>query len=109
MDYINYTNPTGVDSPNPPAPLPQSITMFTIAGNTDIAGVTINYDGGSTVSGEDGVYSFVVPAGWSGTVTPSLTGYMFSPENRTYSDFQESLLEENYPPLHVIYLPLVRR
>src|SRR6185295_14644020 len=32
-----------------------------------------------------GQYSCTVPSGWTGTVTPSLSGYTFTPASRSYS------------------------
>ena len=53
-----------------------------------LAGVTItyqadtsSYQSGATVTDNNGNYSFAVTAGWSGTITPSLTGYTFTPGN----------------------------
>ena len=39
----------------------------------------------TVTSASDGSYSFTVSYNWSGTVTPSLTGYTFSPPDRDYS------------------------
>ena len=53
-----------------------------------LAGVTItyqadtsSYQSGTTVTDNNGNYSFAVTAGWSGLITPSLTGYTFTPSN----------------------------
>ncbi|HEY6008873.1 MAG TPA: hypothetical protein VIU40_11165, partial [Geobacteraceae bacterium] len=64
------------------------VTLLTISGDTGAGGVTLKYAGdtsGTTVSAANGSYSFTVPPGWSGTVTPSKTNYTFSPPSRTYS------------------------
>ena len=52
---------------------------YTISGSigTAGAGATITYTGGSTTANGSGNYSFTVADGWSGTVTPSKTGYTF--------------------------------
>src|SRR5258706_1303603 len=54
----------------------------TISGNAGVAGATMNYTGGSTLTDGGGNYSFDVLPGWAGTVTPSKAGYIFSPVNR---------------------------
>jgi hypothetical protein len=50
-----------------------------------VAGVTVvlSNGGGTTQTDADGNYSVVVPSGWKGTVTPSLSGGTCSPRNRT--------------------------
>jgi hypothetical protein len=57
---------------------------FTISGHTGIGGVTITYNGGTTISDTSGFYTFEVDDGWVGTVTPSKSGYTFSPPYRIY-------------------------
>ena len=54
------------------------LEQYTISGNTGLGGVTLSYTNGTLItatSGSTGNYSFYVPTSWSGTVTPSLTGY----------------------------------
>ena len=55
-----------------------------ISGNAGVSGAHIAYTGGSTTAAVGGNYSFTVASGWTGTVTPSLAGYVFSPGNRTF-------------------------
>lgn len=43
-----------------------------------------------------GNYSRQVPKGWSGTVTPSLSGYTFSPASRSYSNLTVNQANQNY-------------
>ena len=78
----------------------QGIAPFTgnpvISGNVGVAGATLNYTGGSTTSDSFGNYAFIVPFGWSGTVTPSKAGYIFSPTKRTYSNVTTDLTTQNY-------------
>lgn len=61
------------------------LDKLTISGNAGVEGVLITYDGGTTTTNEIGDYSFTVDYGWTGTVTPSLTGYVFDPANRAYN------------------------
>jgi len=54
-----------------------------------MAGATLSYnDGGPQTATADGSgnYLFYVTYNWSGTVTPSHTGYSFTPANRTYTN-----------------------
>ena len=69
---------------------------FTISGNAGVAAATLSYPGGSTLADGSGNYSFDVHSGWSGTVTPSKSGYHFSPTSRTYSNVTSDRTGQNY-------------
>ena len=71
-------------------------TYFSIFGNAGVGGATLSYTGGSVSADSSGNYSIAVPTGWSGTVTPSKPGYVFSPPNRTYSNVTTDQLAQNY-------------
>src|SRR5262249_5855342 len=69
-----------------------TIVSYQIAGTVTVGGAA--FAGGAvgagagtscTASGAQGAYSCTVPAGWSGSVTPSLTGYTFSPGSTSYT------------------------
>ncbi len=45
---------------------------------------------------DDGTYSFFVPENWSGSVTPSLSGYYFDPVSRPYANVTDDLSAEDY-------------
>lgn len=64
---------------------------FTISGNVaNLGGVLVTYTGGTTTTAPNGDYEFTVPAGWSGTVTPSDGGvHTFTPASRSYIDVEE--------------------
>jgi hypothetical protein len=75
-----------------------SIVAFAIngqvtAGGSPLAGVTVTLSGGAsatTTTDANGNYSFWVPAGGGYTVTPSLSGYTFSPASQTFSNVNGS-------------------
>ena len=70
-----------------------------ISGNVGVPGVTLSYTDGTlktVTSRADGSYSFKVPVGWSGTVTPSRPCYTFSPANRTYDNVTTNQTGQNY-------------
>ena len=72
---------------------------YQISGNAGVAGATLNYTDGSAMTATadgSGDYSFSVPFSWSGTVTPSMTGYTFSPTNRTYTNVTSHQGGQNY-------------
>jgi hypothetical protein len=71
----------------------------TISGNAGIGGATLSYgDGGpQTVTADgSGNYTITVLSGWSGTVTPSKAGYVFTPASRTYSNVTSDQLNQDY-------------
>lgn len=64
------------------------IPTQTISGNTGVGGVTLSYSditAQTVTSNGSGDYSLTVNSNWSGTVSPSLTGYVFTPPSRSYS------------------------
>ena len=69
-------------------------------GGTPLLGVVVNYagTGGAGSAGVDiqGKYSFQVLSGWSGTATPSLSGYTFSPASRTYTGQTTDVTNHDY-------------
>jgi ubiquitin len=52
--------------------------------------------GNCTVSDAAGHYGCTVAAGWSGTVTPSLSGYSFTPSSRSYSSVAANQPTQDY-------------
>ena len=73
--------------------------FYVISGNAGVPGVTLSYVNGTprtVVSDASGNYAFGVPAGWSGTVTPSKPTYVFSPPSRTYSNVSANQTAQNY-------------
>lgn len=61
-----------------------------------LPGVVLSGLPGQPVTGADGSYSTIVPFHWSGVVVPTLAGYVFSPESRSYSEVGMSRVEESY-------------
>jgi glucose/arabinose dehydrogenase len=68
----------------------------TISGNAGKAGATLTYTGGSTTADGSGNYSFTTSHGWSGTVTPTVIGYGFTPVNKIYTNVTTDKPGENY-------------
>ena len=76
-----------------------------ISGSVDsLDGVTMNGLPGNPVTSGGGAYSATVSYGWSGTVIPSKTGYIFSPTNKTYSNLIADQTSENYTPTLLTYV-----
>jgi hypothetical protein len=86
----------------------------TISGNAGVAGATITWVGsgsdsdGSMTADALGNYSFEVTYSsgwfteWNGTVTPSKTGYTFSPASRSYN-ISSDQTNQNYTATAVTY------
>ncbi|NIN53121.1 MAG: hypothetical protein GTO23_08195, partial [Nitrososphaeria archaeon] len=79
------------------APLSISGAVKTEAG-TGLEGVTITFsnEGGTATTDSEGSYSQQVSYGWSGTATPSKTGYIFSPSERTYDSITSDQVDQDY-------------
>jgi predicted outer membrane repeat protein len=108
-DHRDFTNVT-VDQAN--QDFTATLNTYTISGNAGVADATITYTGGSTTSNGSGNYTFIVPYGWTGTVTPSKTGYTFLPIERQYTDVQVNMTAQDYTAtaiVYMIYLPLIIR
>lgn len=74
--------------------------LLKISGNAGPADVTLSYNnnGPQTVTtNSNGNYVIPnLPVGWSGTVTPSLAGYTFSPPSRPYSNLPTTKSNQGY-------------
>jgi len=78
--------------------------VYSISGNAGTAGVTLSYAGGSPVTdASNGSYTITVPSGWSGTVTPTKTGYTFAPVSRSYTNVLAGAASENYAATAINY------
>ena len=72
---------------------------YTLTGNTGVSGVTLSYIDGTpkaVISDGSGSYSITVPCNWSGTITPSLTGYLFAPAIKNYNMLIGNTPSQNY-------------
>jgi predicted outer membrane repeat protein len=75
------------------------LVQYSISGNAGVGGATLSYMEGTpkTVNANgSGDYSFSVPNNWSGTVTPSKTGFNFSPDHRDYANVTSNQTGQNY-------------
>ena len=77
----------------------ESLNTYTISGNTGTGSVLLSWTDGTAktfTSASDGSYSITVNYYWSGTVTPSKSGYTFSPASRNYNNVISNFTNENY-------------
>ncbi|HNX00911.1 MAG TPA: hypothetical protein PLE74_06825 [Candidatus Cloacimonadota bacterium] len=87
---------------------PTYVISGTILNGASVAmsGVTVTDGSGhSGTTNSSGLYSVVVPYWWSGTLTPSYTGYTFSPANRSYSNIAAASSSQTYMGINNSYIP----
>jgi subtilisin family serine protease len=74
--------------------------MFTISGNVGAPGATLSYMVGSepkaVTADESGYYSFEVPSGWTGRVTPSMENFSFEPMYTDYTNVTINQVRQDY-------------
>ncbi len=74
-----------------------------------LAGVTLTASAGAlanATSASDGTYAIDIPLGWSGTITPSLLGYTFSPAVLNFSDVMGLTEGVDFTAAVQLYLPI---
>jgi uncharacterized repeat protein (TIGR02543 family) len=104
----DYTN---VTSDQPDQDYTATLLTYTISGNVSLLGASssrktqaaeelsgVVMDGlpGDPSTDVSGNYSSTVDYGWSGTVTPTKAGHLFSPFSRDYANVTSDQLDHNY-------------
>jgi peptidoglycan/xylan/chitin deacetylase (PgdA/CDA1 family) len=92
---VSYTYVTS-DMPNRDFVTSQVMTNCIISGSAGVDGVTMNGLPGDPCTSGGGLFSVVVPYGWSGTITPVKTGYTFNPTSISYSEVTSNLANRNF-------------
>jgi FtsP/CotA-like multicopper oxidase with cupredoxin domain len=75
---------------------------------TPMAGVTVSFltggtvNAGSVVTDASGFYYMFVPSGWSGTASAALTGYVFAPTNRNFTNVTTTQTGRNFVATAVV-------
>jgi len=67
---------------------------ISVSGGGALSGVTLTGLPGDPVTDVNGDYTAQVDHGWSGTVTPGLTGYTFDPVSSTYSSVAAAQVQD---------------
>ena len=67
-----------------------------LSGTSPLAGVVMSGLPGNPPTNASGGYDVTVPAGWSGTVTPTLAGLTFTPASRTYTAITTNQTGQDY-------------
>lgn len=80
------------------SPVGGAHSFRTIRGNAGISGVTLTASdlgvAGVAISKSDGTYTMSVNSSWSGTITPSLVGYTFSPTFRNVNSASDDSVDD---------------
>jgi beta-lactamase superfamily II metal-dependent hydrolase len=104
-DHIGTENPLSINNVKASMTITAKFIEdgLTISGlinerNAPISSVTMTFSDGisAVLTDSAGKYSQMVPNNWSGTVTPSKPGYIFTPEQRTYSNVITSLTDQDF-------------
>jgi len=80
-----------------------AISGTVLAGGSPLAGVVMSGLTGNPTTNASGFYSGTVTYNWSGTVTPTLAGYSFSPVNRAYSNVAANQTVQDYTATPITY------
>jgi hypothetical protein len=73
-----------------------SISGIVTCGGSGLQNVVLNGLPGNPATNASGQYTAMVNNGWSGTVTPTLAGYTFSPVSRTYTSVTTNQTTQDY-------------
>jgi hypothetical protein len=96
VDFDGVSRPQGSNCDMGAYELPK----YSISGKAgSIPGASLDFTDGiprSVTADGAGDYTLWVSAGWSGTVTPSKVGYVFTPANRSYPGMTADIGGENY-------------
>jgi len=65
-------------------------------GSTGLSGVTMTGLPGNPVTDSSGSYSVDLEDGWTGTVVPKKTNYIFDPTHRDYQDIRSAQINQDY-------------
>lgn len=79
---------------------------YTVSGNVGVASAVLIYtdvEVKADTADASGDFSFTVSYDWSGTVTPSLAGYTFTPGNRVYSNVLSDQLNQDFTATPITY------
>ena len=103
-----YTNVTSNQTTN----YTSTVVTYTISGTVTSGGnplpnVVMNgLPGGNPQTNSQGQYTATVNYGWSGTATPTLAGYTFTPPSTNYSNVTSNQTT-SYPAVIVVFVPTV--
>lgn len=113
--YTVVFTPTSIDYASTPVTSDQNnqnyvpdTSWWTVSGNVGVAGAVLDYSDGSpeTVTADgNGDYSLLVPDNFAGTITPSLTGYSFTPASIDYAStpITANLTDQDYTATPITY------
>ncbi len=81
------------------------VVTNTTGGNAPVAGVTLTFTGGATATTDAaGAYSLTLPAPWTGSMTPTLAGFVFTPASRSYTAVTVDQANQNFGTHPVVFI-----
>ena len=92
----------------PYLPLFARVAPLTISGNAGVGAATITWKDGTLkhkVASTAGAYSITVPFDWSGTITPTKSGQVFTPVSRAYTKLTSNRTAQNYVAHKLVTVP----
>ena len=98
LSYSNVTANQTAQNYTAAAPPTYQVSGTVTLNGAALSGVSFAATGGVSCSATNasGSYACTVPQGWSGTVTPSLSGYTFTPTSLSYSNVTANQTAQNY-------------
>jgi hypothetical protein len=85
----------------------KSVSEVTILGNAGVGGALLSYRDGSdkrVTADSIGNYTIRVPIHWTGTVTPSKSGYVFSPAAASFTNLTANQTIQNFAATRVFLI-----
>lgn len=77
----------------------QTTTTLTVSGSVEIAGATVSDGTNAVISDASGNYTLTEPNNWSGTITPTLVNYSFTPSSISYNNLTINQIGQTYTPI----------
>jgi hypothetical protein len=98
QDYNNVTSDQDNQDYTVTPRLPAISGAIRTAEGVAVPGIPVsaNNDGGSCTTDARGSYGLLVPEGWSGTVTPAKTGYVFDAPSKSYTNVTSDRNNQDY-------------
>jgi hypothetical protein len=85
----------------------KSVTEVTVLGNAGVGGATLSYRDGTdkrVTADSLGNYTIRVPVNWTGTVTPSKSGYIFTPASASFTSLTANQTIQNFTAIRVFVI-----
>jgi hypothetical protein len=85
----------------------KAVNEVTILGNAGVGSATLSYRDGSdkrVTADAIGNYTIRVPLNWTGTITPSKSGYLFSPASASFTNLTANQTIQNFSATRIFVI-----